>query len=43
MGRETVMVPATWKEGEWPVMSQLNGKMSGWPMPPVNKEVKGTG
>jgi beta-xylosidase len=43
MGRETVMAPVTWKDGEWPYMSQINGKMSGWAMPPINKDIAGSG
>jgi beta-xylosidase len=30
MGREAVLFPATWKEGEWPVLQNLSGQMSGW-------------
>lgn len=42
MGRETVLAPATWKEGEWPVVDQIRGKMSG-PLPPTNKHIPGDG
>lgn len=42
MGRETVLVPMTWKKGEWPVIDQVRGKQSG-PLPPTNKRVKGNG
>jgi beta-xylosidase len=40
MGRETVMTPVTWKEGEWPYMDPIRGKMTGWPMA-VNKNISG--
>lgn len=33
MGRETVLFPVTWDEGEWPVLSQVRGHMTGWPRP----------
>ncbi|KAL2813597.1 glycosyl hydrolase [Aspergillus granulosus] len=33
MGRETVLVPATWEKGEWPVLSPVRGVMRG-PLPP---------
>ncbi|KAL1630195.1 hypothetical protein SLS54_001055 [Diplodia seriata] len=33
MGRETVLLPVTWNKGEWPVLSQVRGQMSGWPFP----------
>ncbi|PKY01638.1 xylosidase : arabinofuranosidase [Aspergillus campestris IBT 28561] len=32
MGRETVMAPATWAEGEWPVIEPVRGQMQG-PLP----------
>ncbi|KAL3459017.1 glycosyl hydrolase, partial [Aspergillus heterothallicus] len=32
MGRETVLVPGVWEEGEWPVFSQVRGVMRG-PLP----------
>ncbi|KAJ0424007.1 glycosyl hydrolase [Aspergillus carlsbadensis] len=32
MGRETILVPATWEEGEWPVLSPVRGVMRG-PLP----------
>ncbi|KAH9890189.1 glycosyl hydrolase [Xylariomycetidae sp. FL2044] len=43
MGRETIMVPVTWAEGEFPVWSPVNGEMSGWPMPDANLEIDGSG
>ncbi|KAL2850060.1 glycosyl hydrolase [Aspergillus pseudodeflectus] len=33
MGRETVLVPGIWQEGEWPVFSPVRGVMRG-PLPP---------
>ncbi|KAK7442923.1 xylosidase arabinofuranosidase [Colletotrichum acutatum] len=40
MGRETVLFPVTWDTGEWPVMSPVRGRMSGWASPsPVNNLV----
>ncbi|KAI1366863.1 glycosyl hydrolase [Xylaria arbuscula] len=43
MGRETVMVPATWDEGEFPTFSLVRGDMSGWTLPGVNKTISGVG
>lgn len=43
MGRESVLFPVTWEEGEWPVASQVRGVMSGWPLPPWSREVPGIG
>jgi len=43
MGRETVMAPATWKEGEFPYVDQINGVMTGWPMPADNLDIGGSG
>ncbi|KAL1593689.1 hypothetical protein SLS60_010421 [Paraconiothyrium brasiliense] len=42
MGRETVLTPATWKKGEWPVIEPVHGKQSG-PLPPINRKVPGSG
>lgn len=43
MGRETVLFPVTWEDGEWPVMDRLvHGTMEG-PLPPVNKDIPGDG
>ena len=43
MGRETVLFPVTWDEGEWPVMQPVRGKMSGWALPPAARELPGIG
>ncbi|KZL87803.1 glycoside hydrolase family 43 protein [Colletotrichum incanum] len=43
MVRETVLTAATWKEGEWPYLTPISGKMSGWKMPPYSLEVEGPG
>ncbi|KAH8162276.1 hypothetical protein CIB48_g5961 [Xylaria polymorpha] len=43
MGRETVLFPVTWKEGEWPVLQPVRGKMSGWALPPPNRDLPGNG
>ncbi|KAI0144235.1 glycoside hydrolase family 43 protein [Hypoxylon sp. NC0597] len=43
MGRETVLFPVTWDEGEWPVLQPVRGKMSGWKLPPPNRDVPGDG
>lgn len=44
MGREAVLFPVTWKEGEWPEMQTIEGRMSGWPsMPAPNRHVPGDG
>ncbi|KAF9892135.1 hypothetical protein FE257_002541 [Aspergillus nanangensis] len=37
MGRETVLVPATWATGEWPVIQPVRGHMRG-PLPHKNKK-----
>ncbi|KAK1847196.1 xylosidase arabinofuranosidase [Colletotrichum chrysophilum] len=36
MGRETVLFPVTWKPGQWPVPTQVEGIMSGWELPPTD-------
>ncbi|KAL2813672.1 glycosyl hydrolase [Aspergillus granulosus] len=41
MGRETVLFPVTWEEGEWPVLGAVRGRMTG-PLP-VPAEVPGDG
>ncbi|KAH3275516.1 hypothetical protein KXW55_006888 [Aspergillus fumigatus] len=38
MGRETVLAPAAWEKGEWPVIQPVRGQMQG-PFPPPNKRV----
>ncbi|CZR61324.1 related to xylosidase : arabinofuranosidase [Phialocephala subalpina] len=43
MGRETVLYPVTWKEGDWPTLQPVRGEMSGWPLPPINKGIPGAG
>ncbi|KAH8592148.1 glycosyl hydrolase [Bisporella sp. PMI_857] len=42
MGRETILTPAKWEKGEWPILDPVHGKMSG-PLPPKNKNVPGKG
>lgn len=43
MGRETVLYPVTWKHGSWPVTSRVQGIMSGWPLPPRTRAIRGNG
>jgi len=43
MGREAVLFPATWKKGEWPVLSPVRGQMSGWPLPRESRDIPGDG
>ncbi|KAI1468012.1 glycoside hydrolase family 43 protein [Daldinia caldariorum] len=43
MGRETVLFPVTWEEGEWPVLQPVRGKMTGRALPPPNRAVPGNG
>lgn len=43
MGRETVLFPVTWEEGEFPVASTVRGKMSGWPLPKPTRDIPGDG
>lgn len=43
MGRETVLTPVSWPEGEWPVFSAMRGIMNGWALPPYNRDVPGSG
>ncbi|KAJ0419171.1 glycosyl hydrolase [Aspergillus carlsbadensis] len=33
MGRESVLYPVTWKDGEWPVLGHVQGYISSWPFP----------
>ncbi|KAI0540505.1 glycosyl hydrolase [Xylaria digitata] len=43
MGRETVLFPVTWDEGEWPVLEPVRGKMTGWTLPQTNRDIPGDG
>lgn len=43
MGRETVLYPVTWNEGEWPVLSPVRGRMEGWPLPPAEVSIAESG
>lgn len=43
MGRETIMVPVAWDQGEFPTWSPAKGQMSGWAFPPENKDIQGSG
>ncbi|KAF1976553.1 hypothetical protein BU23DRAFT_528234 [Bimuria novae-zelandiae CBS 107.79] len=42
MGRETVLVPVRWEEGEWPVFESVRGTQVG-PLPRVEGEAPGSG
>ncbi|KAF5010230.1 hypothetical protein FDECE_3589 [Fusarium decemcellulare] len=42
MGRESVLVPAKWEKGKWPVLEMVRGKMSG-PLPKKNTRIPGNG
>ncbi|KAG8625915.1 hypothetical protein KVT40_006316 [Elsinoe batatas] len=41
MGREFVLFPVTWNEGEWPILEPVRGRMNGWslPSPAANSSV----
>ncbi|KAI1762600.1 glycoside hydrolase family 43 protein [Hypoxylon sp. FL1150] len=43
MGREAVLFPVTWDEGEWPVLQPVRGEMSGWALPPASRDIPGNG
>ncbi|KAI4657757.1 uncharacterized protein J4E78_006145 [Alternaria triticimaculans] len=43
MGREMVLTPVTWEEGEWPVFQPVRGKMTGWQLPARSRDVPGDG
>ncbi|OCL02904.1 glycoside hydrolase family 43 protein [Glonium stellatum] len=43
MGRETVLAPVTWETGKWPIWSNVSGQMSGWPLPPTDTGIGGSG
>ncbi len=43
MGRETVLFPVTWNDGEFPVMGAVGGKMDGWELPRQTRDVPGRG
>ncbi|RDW76666.1 uncharacterized protein DSM5745_06658 [Aspergillus mulundensis] len=43
MGRETVLFPVTWKEGEWPILEPVRGRMSGWELPQPSRSIPGYG
>lgn len=42
MGRESVLTPVTWNQGEWPVFDAVEGLMEGWPRPDP-ADIKGEG
>lgn len=42
MGRETVLFPVTWEEGEWPILAPIRGTMAG-PLPAENLDIPGDG
>lgn len=42
MGRETVLTPAAWPKGGFPIINNVSETESG-PLPPVNKNIKGNG
>ncbi|KAK4444781.1 Non-reducing end alpha-L-arabinofuranosidase BoGH43A [Podospora aff. communis PSN243] len=44
MGREAVLFPVTWEEGEWPVLEPVRGRMSGWELPAPSRNIsRGSG
>jgi hypothetical protein len=43
MGREAVLTPVTWENGDWPVFSQVQGTMTGWTLPPSTYHTSGAG
>jgi beta-xylosidase len=43
MGRESVIAPARWDEGGWPVIDTVRGEMETWPLPAENRDVPGDG
>ncbi|KAF2136174.1 glycoside hydrolase family 43 protein [Aplosporella prunicola CBS 121167] len=43
MGRESVLYPVTWDEGQWPVLSPVRGSMEGWTFPPSDTAIPGNG
>ncbi|KAF1940359.1 hypothetical protein EJ02DRAFT_494937 [Clathrospora elynae] len=43
MGREAVLFPVTWNEGEWPVLEPVTGKMNGWQLPAQSRQLPGLG
>jgi hypothetical protein len=43
MGRETVLTPVTWEEGQWPVFTNVSGKMNGWHLDSLPAVAQGEG
>ncbi|KAE8379922.1 glycosyl hydrolase [Aspergillus bertholletiae] len=43
MGRETILAPATWEDGGWPVIQPVRGQMRAPLLPRENKHIKGHG
>jgi beta-xylosidase len=43
MGRETVLTPVTWEDGEWPVFQPVRGNMTGWRLPARSRNLPGNG
>jgi hypothetical protein len=42
MGRETILTPAFWDEGQYPTFDVVDGTESG-PLPRVNKDISSDG
>ncbi|KAL4900306.1 hypothetical protein BDW74DRAFT_182855 [Aspergillus multicolor] len=43
MGRETVLFPVTWEDGEWPILEPVRGRMTGWELPQPSSGIPGDG
>jgi beta-xylosidase len=43
MGRESVLAPARWDEGEWPVVDPVRGELDVWPLPAETRDLPGEG
>lgn len=43
MGRESVLFPVTWEKDDWPVLQPVQGRMSGWSLPPTDLDLPGEG
>lgn len=38
MGRESVLAPARWDQGEWPVIDKVQGRLETWPLPEATRD-----
>jgi len=43
MGRETILAPVTWEEGQFPIFSHVQGEQTAWHLPSTEIVAQGEG